>query len=191
MPTISVTLPSDGQTIDAADYNVPINTIVSAINGGLDSTNISAGGVVPNNLVSGTGTSWAWTAWTPTWTNLAVGNGTLTAAYTVIGKTVHVRLLLDIGTTTSITGTISLTLPITAASGYTSGEGSLIGVAKFLDDGTASYSGYLQINSTTACAPVVVTTGSTYAGLAGVSNTVPFGFATSDDISFTGTYQAA
>lgn len=54
MSTISVSLPSDGQTIDAADYNVPINTIVSLVNGNLDSNNISTGGIVGSNVASGT-----------------------------------------------------------------------------------------------------------------------------------------
>lgn len=41
MATISVSLPSDGQTADASDYNTPITTIVDAINGGLDNDNIA------------------------------------------------------------------------------------------------------------------------------------------------------
>lgn len=42
MGTISLTLPSDGETIDAQDVNNPFNTIANAINGNLDSTNISS-----------------------------------------------------------------------------------------------------------------------------------------------------
>jgi hypothetical protein len=42
MGTISVTLPQDGTTADVADYNTPITTIVTAINGNLDSSNISS-----------------------------------------------------------------------------------------------------------------------------------------------------
>lgn len=43
MSTINVSLPSDGQTIDASDVNSPINTIVAAINGNLDDDNIKSG----------------------------------------------------------------------------------------------------------------------------------------------------
>lgn len=50
MGTVSVSLPSDGQTIDAADYNTPINTIVSEINGGLDENNLSDGSVTSEKL---------------------------------------------------------------------------------------------------------------------------------------------
>lgn len=46
MATISVSLPSDGQTIDAADYNTPINTIVNEINGNLDNANIKTGAAI-------------------------------------------------------------------------------------------------------------------------------------------------
>lgn len=42
MSTVSVTLPSDGTTADVSDYNTPITTIVNAINGNLDSSNISS-----------------------------------------------------------------------------------------------------------------------------------------------------
>lgn len=43
MATISVSLPSDGQTVDAADVNTPINTIVSEFNGNIDNDNIKSG----------------------------------------------------------------------------------------------------------------------------------------------------
>jgi len=43
MGTISLSLPSDGQTIDAADVNTPLNTISAVINGNLDDDNIKVG----------------------------------------------------------------------------------------------------------------------------------------------------
>lgn len=43
MGTVSTTLPSDGQTIDASDVNTPINAILSGINGNLDDDNIKTG----------------------------------------------------------------------------------------------------------------------------------------------------
>lgn len=47
MGTISVSLPSDGQTVDAADYNTPINTIVTVINGNLDVNNMADAAITP------------------------------------------------------------------------------------------------------------------------------------------------
>lgn len=43
MGTISLSLPSDGNTIDASDVNTPFNTISAVINGNLDDDNIKTG----------------------------------------------------------------------------------------------------------------------------------------------------
>lgn len=43
MATVSTTLPSDGQTIDASDVNTPINAILSKFNGNIDNDNIKTG----------------------------------------------------------------------------------------------------------------------------------------------------
>ena len=46
-----------------------------------------------------------WQAWTPTWAGTTVGNGTVVARYTQIGKTVHFQVLLTFGSTTTFAGT--------------------------------------------------------------------------------------
>lgn len=51
MGTISVTWPSDGDTIDASDVSTPGNTIVNAINGNLDSNNLANGAVTAAKIV--------------------------------------------------------------------------------------------------------------------------------------------
>ena len=43
MGTVSTSLPSDGQTIDASDVNTPINAILSEFNGNIDDNNIKSG----------------------------------------------------------------------------------------------------------------------------------------------------
>lgn len=52
MGSVSVSLPSDGQTIDAADYNTPINTIVNEFNGGIDNTNIAAAAAIDGSKLA-------------------------------------------------------------------------------------------------------------------------------------------
>jgi len=42
MGTVSLSLPSDGQTIDAADVNTPLNTLTAEFNGNIDNDNIKA-----------------------------------------------------------------------------------------------------------------------------------------------------
>lgn len=52
MSTISVSLPADGETIDVADYNTPINTIVNEINGNLDNSNIDAAAAIDGSKLA-------------------------------------------------------------------------------------------------------------------------------------------
>jgi hypothetical protein len=53
----------------------------------------------------------AWTSYTPTWTNLTVGNATQNSAYVEAGKLYFVRIGLTFGSTTSISGIPEFTLP--------------------------------------------------------------------------------
>lgn len=54
MGTISVSLPSDGETIEAADYNTPVTTIVNAINGNLDNANIATSAAIDGSKLANT-----------------------------------------------------------------------------------------------------------------------------------------
>lgn len=54
MGIINVNLPTDGSTADVSDVNNPINTIVTAINGGLDNDNIKPNaGIDGSKLAAG------------------------------------------------------------------------------------------------------------------------------------------
>ena len=58
----------------------------------------------------------AWTSYTPTVTNITLGNGTLVGKYHQIGKTVHLYVKLTFGSTTSFSGSNpGFTLPINNA----------------------------------------------------------------------------
>lgn len=188
MATISVSLPSDGDTIDAADVNTPINTIVSAINGNLDSNNISAGGVTPANLTSGTGTSWTWQTWTPSYTNLSIGNGVVVSKYTQIGKTVHFKFKLTWGSTTSGSGTFIISFPVTATSDLDAITGFIGGAEAYDLSGLSLFLGQTYWASTTTF---------TMKGLDASNVTFPFAtaapmtWATGDILYAIGTYEAA
>lgn len=186
MGTVSVTLPSDGQTIDAADYNVPINTIVSTINGGIDSNNITDSTVTPNKLVTGTGTTWVWQSWTPTYTNITVGNGTVSAKYIQIGKTVFFHFQLVCGTTTSLASNTRITPPVTPIARYATSRSPIGGV--MADDvGTALYSGVSYFSTTVAEMAI-----GWYSATASVITGVfPFTEASGDTLDVYGTYEAA
>lgn len=55
-----------------------------------------------------------WQSWTPTLQGMVIGNGTITAAYTVQGNTVHGRFRVDYGTTSSFPNGVPMyfTLPV-------------------------------------------------------------------------------
>lgn len=52
MGTISISLPADGETIDAADFGTPITTIVTEINGGLDNANIKSAAAISGSKIA-------------------------------------------------------------------------------------------------------------------------------------------
>jgi hypothetical protein len=131
----------------------------------------------------------SWTAYTPVWTSSGtapvLGNGTLTGSYIQIGKTVHYRIRLRTGTTTTYgTGSYRFSLPVTTVATF-AGAGEVIGQASLLD---ASPSARYARNAYTYDDTKVSLVDE--AGT-GVTNTVPFTWANTDTLSIVGTYEAA
>lgn len=137
-------------------------------------------------LMSDTG---VWTSYTPTWqgstTNPVLGNGTLVGSFARIGKTVHYRIVLTMGSTTTYgSGSWSLllpSLPVVSRQRHTT---------DLLDSsagGPWSGSAVLSGGRITLFVP-----GAT-AGVAdrAVTPTIPFTFAVGDVITVTGTYEEA
>lgn len=131
----------------------------------------------------------AWTAYTPAWTSTstlpALGDGTITGAYLQIGKTVHYRIRLVTGSTSTYgAGTYLFSLPV-AASAAASATGSPAGGAIIRDASpVALYHRQAYFNSTTTVALIAE------AGTV-VGPTSPVTFASGDSITITGTYEAA
>ncbi len=139
------------------------------------------------NSSAATGLEWqgAWQAWTPTFTNLTVGNGTVYARYQQIGKTIHCEFQLTFGSTTTISSPAYISSPAAAAMW---GDGT---VGWFLDAGVAVYVGYITNPNDVLFELAVGTVGGTYATAAAVNATVPFTWTTGDKIWFRKTYEAA
>jgi len=125
-----------------------------------------------------------WKSWTPTMTNGAVGNGTLTAKYSQIGKVVALKIQLALGSTSSIGTTPTFTVPVTATS--TNGEyiNTLIADA----DGGVFTGLALVINTTVT--PYVDNTAGTYATRTGITASVPMTWTTNDNLLIDGIYEA-
>jgi hypothetical protein len=144
-----------------------------------------------------TGLKWAdvglgaWTTWTPTFTNFTLGNGTVIAYYKQYGKLVVGQIRVVLGSTSSVTGIISISIPITHSNNYASNPD--VGFGRNLDDnlGTA-YRSFVDIDLTNDRFRIFSdNVASTYATLGGVSGTIPFTWTTSDAFSFSFAYEAA
>lgn len=152
---------------------------------------------VANAAISGFGYSYDATPqgfpqyfnYTPTWTGLTIGNATQSFAYNQIGKTVIVRFSVVFGSTTSVSGATSFTLPVTANAGYTLIHH--VGVVRFQDASSTDSTGVVGLISTTNAQLIAINSGSTYLGEVDLSSTVPFTWTTSDAIKGTITYEAA
>lgn len=189
MSTISVTWPSDGDTIDASDISTPGNTIVNAINGNLDSTNVSAGGLTPASLTSGTGSSWAWQSYTPTFANTTLGSGSVSGKYIQIGKTVFFRAKFTLGSGSAVGTGATVSLPVTSVAYGTSEP--MIAQCMMVDTGTETYNGQASYSSTTTWLPTITVTNSTYGGARGTTSTQPHTWASGDILYVAGCYEAA
>jgi hypothetical protein len=123
-----------------------------------------------------TGLKWGgtWTTFTPTRSNITVGNGTEVARYQKIGKTTNVFYQLTLGSTSSIGNTPSITTPTTSAQSV-----FYSGFVMMQDTGNTSYFGAVLIISGTAYPQAQVANG-TYTNASNVTATVPFTWGNTD-----------
>ena len=134
----------------------------------------------------------AWQSWTPTLTNITLGaGGTITGAYTQIGKYVAARLSIVLGTAGALTGTALFTLPVTSVSYPGTATAQPLGWAEMLDVGVKQYAGLVVWASTTTAGVAVQDSSGTYLSTAGTSATVPFTFGVGDEINCQFFYEAA
>ena len=129
-----------------------------------------------------------YTAYTPTWSGLTVGNGTNTFAYAQVNKFVHVFGTFEFGSTSAITASgPSMTLPLAriAMSIPTMGTGN------YADSGVATYLAYPISVATNTVQFFAPNASGTYITETGISATVPFTWGTGDRIMVNLFYRAA
>jgi len=133
----------------------------------------------------------AWKAWTPTFTGLTVGaGGTLTCAYTQIGKTVHGRIFWKFGTGSAVSGDVAVTLPVTAKAYPSTANIAPIGVTAAFD-GFGVIMGFVGMQTTTSAVLRPTATNGAFLGITTYSATVPSTWATNHELTATFTYEAA
>lgn len=157
---------------------------------GTAGTPVVAAGAITNAMLTTTAgeLGGAFLAYTPTWVNLTVGNGTNTGKYVQVGKIVFFWIELTFGSTSAISGAVTASLPVTAATLLT----THIIAWGTLDDATGStYQSSVRQASTTTAAINAINASATNATTGALSSTNPFTWTTSDTISVHGWYEAA
>jgi hypothetical protein len=141
------------------------------------------------NTVLGT-----YTAYTPAITNVTIGNGTFSTAYCRVNNFVHYYGIFTFGTTSAVTGTPLIALPINSDAPFNSSPNMPYGNMNFYDLSTVTtYNGQLASNVTSGfTGSRVMLNAGTYSQIAGgLSATVPFTWATGDVIQWNIYYKAA
>lgn len=201
---------SGNTTISSSQINSNFDTLYNEFNGSISAANladdavtsakladnavvtanITDANVTPAKLVAGTGTSWAWQSWTPTWTNVTISSSTVVAKYLQTGKTVNCLLAITGAGSFAVSGSMILTAPVNISSNYTARE--VIGQCSINDVSTgAFYLGQVWRASATTVEILVGVTDATYLKANATTNTVPMTWTNGDIISATFTYEAA
>lgn len=164
------------------------NGVLNSANA-VTATSIADGAIQPKALVTGTGSGWAWSSFVPVFTNLTVGNGTLTARYIQTGKTVNVSVEFVLGNTSSISGSVTFTLPVTAKSYNTN---TPLGISDYFSSAGGSFSmGAVWWNSTTSVILIVGNASSTYIIGNALSGSIPHSWTSTDKILVNFVYEAS
>lgn len=123
-------------------------------------------------------------SWTPTFTGLAVNNGILVASYQRTGSSVDVAVELVFGSTTSISGGVTMTLPVAAAATQD------LGCSIYSNAGANRQVGFAQIQGGGTTVQLFMPSSTTSALMSQVG-TFQATFGTNSSIKVYGTYLTA
>lgn len=120
--------------------------------------------------------------------NITIGNGTTNVSrYKITMNKVDFYNKWTLGSTSAIPTSPVFSPPLTPSSSQQTYDGP-IGGARYNDTGTANYLGAI-ILAGTEVQPVAYTVGGTYAGMTGLTATVPHTWATTDVMEHQGSYE--
>jgi hypothetical protein len=134
------------------------------------------------------GGTFNYTTFTPTFTNLTIGNGSLDCRFVEIGKFVHCTIKIVFGSTTSITGRLDIQAP-TGASTISTPNNTYVGNTRALDAGVENYSGSILVLSSSVLTPFINTATGTYTTPSNIGPSIPFTWGTSDELQISFIYQ--
>lgn len=136
----------------------------------------------------------AYTTYTPTWTNLTVGDGTLSARYCRVNNLVHVTGYLIFGSTTAITATgVNMSLPVNAGGTFLAIAGAPASAFIYFDTSAATYF-YGAGNSLASATQIILRVNrsdTAYLQHNSLTSAIPMTWATGDRIFWNFMYEAA
>ena len=171
-----------GDLIAATAADTPARLAVGTNGQVLTADSTTATGLAWSTAASPT---YAWTTWTPTLTNMTLGNGTITARYQTIGKTVNVYFQFVLGTTSSIGSFPNFSLPVTPSQTY------LVFPCWFKDEGVTDYFGVIATLTSGQAWPRVGYAAGTYVQDYAISATIPFTWGATDRFFCEFSYEVA
>jgi hypothetical protein len=128
----------------------------------------------------------AWTSYTPTFTGFTLGNGTINVAkFCQIGKTVHLKLQVTLGSTSSVTSGITPSLPVNATIDNTTSASTCALIA-----GGVAATGMVALQSSTSARLFPLLASGTYVTNTNTSATIPGTWTTGNIFGFSMTYEA-
>jgi hypothetical protein len=133
----------------------------------------------------------AWVAYTPATTGLTLGNGTISAFYSRIGRTVIARIRFTLGSTSAMGSFPNFSLPFTANSFYST-QTPITGLSFFYDNSAdAQFFGRARFPSNVTIDPIIDTVSGTRITINFVTATAPMTWAVSDRMELQFIYEAA
>ena len=136
------------------------------------------------------GSSWlpvlspgGWTSYTPTITNLTLGNGSLSAKYALVGKTMFFAVFFTLGSTSAVGTQPTFAFPSGISAAQT--NNGPLGIGTTSSIGGTRYSFWVYFTGD-SMVPRVLNASGTYLRHDAITATVPVTWATGDSIFFTG-----
>lgn len=165
--------------VTSSSYSAPNTTVTVAVNTAYTIANAAITSPYYSYELSPAGYP-DYYSFTPTWTNVTVGNGTVVARYNVDGRKVKGQVSLTLGTTSSISGQITIDCPITAVADY---DYQAIGTCGMVDTGVSLYMGAAVMRTTSKIEVRAINAAGTYAVWAATSGAVSHTWGSADQLT--------
>jgi len=192
---------SSNTTISSSEVNSNFDTLYNEFNGSISAANLADDAVTSAKLADNAVVTasiadasvtnaklamQAWQSWTPTLTNLTLGNGSSVGTYIQIGKTVFFKWIFAIGTTSAVGTAPTISLPVTSVA--TPDVTFPLGTCIYDNNGGSGFNGLFMWASTTTTALYTLDTSNNFTAY---SATNPTAYASGHKIYGQGVYEAA